>query len=439
MSKISKKTWVSAAVILAALMLILSLPPVWSRVSYHAREWYGKIKYALFPPSAEVFIPGGAEDPGFVATSVAATLSAYAASPTVESPATPVTPMPTYAPTATPLPLPPYVYLEGVIPEAQLWNNCGPATLSMNLSYYDWGKDQKDAAAVLKPNDRDKNVMPYEMVDFVNENTDLRAISRMGGDLQTLKSLVSAGFPVLVEKGFEPENLNEGWMGHFNLVVGYDDTRQVFFTHDSYLIIYQKDDDGIPGVEVPYEEMLRHWRSFNYVFVVVYPPDKVNDMLNALGPLQDQTTAYRVAYERAKQEINTLPDPREKFFAWFNAGTSLVYLQDYAGAADAYDMAFAQYPSIEEAKRPWRIFWYETGPYFAYYYSGRYQDVIDLADQTLQAMNEPVLEESYYWRARAKVALGDQKAAIKDLRQSLENHPGFIPSLNLLQELGEIP
>ena len=440
MRKFPKKAWAAAAAALVVLVILLSLPPVWSRVSYHAREWYGKVKYTLFPPAAEVFVPGGAEDPGFVATSVAATLSAYAVTPIPEVITTLSSQLPTSLPTATPAPLPPYVYLEGVIPEAQLWNNCGPATLSMNLSYYDWGNDQEDAAAVLKPNDRDKNVMPYEMVDFVNDYTKVRAISRMGGDLQTLKSLVSAGFPVLVEKGFEPENISsEGWMGHFNLVVGYDDAREVFFTHDSYLIRYVEDNDGIPGLEVTYEDLLLNWRSFNYVFVVVYPPEKLNDLLNALGSLQDETTSYRIAYENAQREINTLSDPREKFFTWFNAGTSLVYLQDYSGAAAAYDMAFAQYPSIEEIKRPWRIFWYETGPYFAYYFSGRYQDVIDLADQTLQAMNEPILEESYYWRGRAKLALGDENAAIKDLRQSLDSHPGFIPSVNLLQELGEIP
>ena len=30
-----------------------------------------------------------------------------------------------------------------------------------------------------------------------------------------------------------------------------------------------------------------------------------------------------------------------------------------------------------------RMMWYQTGPYFAYYYSARYQDVINLANTTL--------------------------------------------------------
>ena len=54
-------------------------------------------------------------------------------------------------------------------------------------------------------------------------------------------------------------------------------------------------------------------------------------------------------------------------------------------------------------------------------------------------MSEPVLEESYYWRALVRDALGDSKGAIKDLRSSLEYHPGFEPSLMQFEQLGETP
>lgn len=85
------------------------------------------------------------------------------------------------------------------------------------------------------------------------------------------------------------------------------------------------------------------------------------------------------------------------------------------------------------------MLWYQTGPYFAYYYTGRYQDVIDLADGVLSITNEPVLEESYYWRGMAKLALGDQEAAIADFRKSAEVHPDFLPAVQQLQALGETP
>src|SRR5665811_1146290 len=79
--------------------------------------------------------------------------------------------------------------------------------------------------------------MPYELVDFVNEHTALHALWREGGDLQTIKVLLNAGFPVMIEKTFEPYDLrSEGWMGHYNLVVGYDDEKQVLTGQDSYLV-----------------------------------------------------------------------------------------------------------------------------------------------------------------------------------------------------------
>jgi len=130
---------------------------------------------------------------------------------------------------------------------------------------------------------------------------------------------------------------------------------------------------------------------------------------------------------------------RDQFFAWFNAGTSLVGLQNYSAAATAFDTAFGIYPDIEAKYRPYRILWYETGPYTAYYYTERYQDVITLANQTLGLLAEPVLEESYYWRAVSYYALGDTTRAETDLRTSLIYHPGFAPSKSMLEKLGKMP
>jgi tetratricopeptide (TPR) repeat protein len=80
--------------------------------------------------------------------------------------------------------------------------------------------------------------------------------------------------------------------------------------------------------------------------------------------------------------------------------------------------------------------WYQTGPYWAYYYTGRYQDVIDLATKTLENMSEPILEESFYWRGMAYEALEIQEKAIQDYQTSLKLHPGFQPSVDQLLQLG---
>jgi tetratricopeptide (TPR) repeat protein len=191
--------------------------------------------------------------------------------------------------------------------------------------------------------------------------------------------------------------------------------------------------------EIPYADFYSDWRAFNFVFLVVYPQDKTNDVMNLLGPLADETTAFQIAHDRALTETTSLTTTSDQFFAWFNLGSSLVKLQDYVNAGAAYDKAYLLMPSIDEDHRPYRIIWYETGPYYAYYYSNRYQDVVNLATTTLNAMSEMVLEESFYWRGLAEFQLGDQTKAIADLKNSLVAHPNFGPSLSVMQQMGITP
>jgi tetratricopeptide (TPR) repeat protein len=160
--------------------------------------------------------------------------------------------------------------------------------------------------------------------------------------------------------------------------------------------------------------------------------------MQILGPQADEIANFQYAAQKASDDIYQTSG-RDQYFAWYNRGSNLVKLQDFTGAAQAYDQAFAIYPTIDEAKRPWRMLWYQTGPYFAYYYTGRYQDVITLATQTIIAASEPSIEESFYWRAMSKQALGDQEGAIADLRESLKWHPDFGPSMALLQQWGVSP
>ena len=107
---------------------------------------------------------------------------------------------------------------------------------------------------------------------------------------------------------------------------------------------------------------------------------------------------------------------------------------DYAGAALAYDEAFLLNAELAEDIRPWRMMWYQFGSYEAYYNVGRYEDVIRLATFAVGRTAEPALEESYYWRGRAKAAQGDGAGARADWQTSLEWHPGYAPSVIALEE-----
>jgi hypothetical protein len=439
-----------SAILLPLLLLVTAgvyfLPPVHERLAWRVDNLRADIKYALNPPEQAVFVPQGQAanvNPDSVSTMqaiVQATLQAVqltpTPSPTPANTPTPQGPTPTAqpspTPTLSPTLLPDKVDLTGIVHEYQKWNNCGPANLAMELSYWGWQGDQRDTAAILKPNQRDKNVMPYEMVDYVNEHTGMKALERVGGDLQMLKSFIAAGFPVIVEKGFEGPHF-DGWMGHYEVVNGYDDAKQRFITQDSYIMA---------NLPVPYTDMESYWRQFNYLYIVVYPPERESEVMAILGPQADETNNYQYAAKKASEEIFSTTG-RDQYFAWYNRGTNLMYLQDYTGAADAYDKAFALYPSIPEKDRPWRMLWYQTGPYFAYFFTQRYYDVISLATTTIDNANEPAIEESYYWRGRAFYELYKLEGkedylahAKEDFQTSLQWHPNFGPSLAQLQALG---
>ncbi len=406
---------------------IYNIPFVEERIGWRISELHANIKYALSPPEEAIFTP----NPTVVAM-VQSTLDAYTptASPitpsaTIENPATA-----TITPTATasPTPIPESVQLGGITHDYQKYNNCGPTNLAMALSYWGWDGDQHDTAAILKPNKDDYNVMPSEMIAFVNEHTDLNAIIRVGGNLELLKRFIAARLPVLVEKGYDVPK--KGWMGHYQLITGYDDVKEQFRAYDSH--------EGGPNLRVTYEKFELYWRHFNYIYMVIYPPERESEIFSILGNHVDETYNYQFAAQQASNEIYSLSN-RSQFFAWFNRGASLVQLQDYAGAAAAYDTAFQIYPEIDPDIIPWRAMWYSTGTYWAYYYTGRYYDVLNLANITLNAADKKILEESFYWRALAKEALGDIPGAIEDLREAVSVHPGWEPALYQLDRLGAVP
>src|SRR5262249_37766264 len=69
----------------------------------------------------------------------------------------------------------------------QTWNNTGPANLAQVLGHFGLSISQQQIASILKPVADDKNVSPVELVNFVNQNTELKAIVRVGANLDLVK------------------------------------------------------------------------------------------------------------------------------------------------------------------------------------------------------------------------------------------------------------
>jgi tetratricopeptide (TPR) repeat protein len=416
--------------------LVYNLPPVHSRLAWRVDEARASIRYAINPPQEAVFIPQQQvvtpSPTEFVLLLQPTETPVPTLTPTVPGPTPTEEPTPT--PTATPTPLPQAVKLDGVKYEDQhgRWNYCGPANLSMALTFWGWTGNRDTVGQYVKPNDKDKNVMPYEMQNFVEtQTTGLRLLVRSGGNLDLVRSLVASGFPVLAEKGYYTYDANGkySWLGHYQFVTGYDEERQVLIVQDSYI------KDG-KNHAFPYEDFTTGWRAFNFLFMVVYPSEREAEVIQLLGPWADPAWAERQALEIAEQEIQSM-DGVDQYFAWFNKGTSHVNLFEYADAAIAYDEAFRLYDQLPNPDmRPYRMLWYQTGPYKAYYYTWRYQDTINLADFTLtKTISEPVLEESLYWRALAKEAAGDINGAVADLRKAIELNHNFFAGISQLNRI----
>jgi hypothetical protein len=314
---------------------------------------------------------------------------------------------------------PPSARLYGFTVVKQTWNNCGPANITMALSYYGWQQGQEVAQSYLRPDKEDKNVNPSEIVSFVNDNTGVRALTRIGGDMELLKSFIANKIPVLVETGYMYEG--SSWLGHYQTVVGYDDALDVFYIYDSYL------GTGENGAGMPksYADFDKDWENFNRTFIAVYTQDAENTVRTILGNWADPTWAAEHALEISQEEAGKNP---QNPFAWYNLGSSLTRLGRYDEAAAAYDQ------SRRVGDIPWRITLYQFGPFEAYYNVKRYDEVLALVDAAMNNGGEFV-EEIYYWQGKALEAQGNTTQAAESFRQALQHNPRFAAAQDDLSAL----
>ncbi|MDH4136817.1 MAG: C39 family peptidase [Anaerolineae bacterium] len=304
----------------------------------------------------------------------------------------------------------PSVKLTGLSHMWQTWNNCGPATLAMNLSYYGSTLSQADVGAALRLYEDDKNVGPEEMAVFARSQG-FNALMRVNGDADRLRLLLSNNVPVLVETWHEPEP-NDG-MGHYRLLVGYDDATNEWIAYDSYDSRGVDPSQPYAGIRVPYDELDQLWSVFNRTYVLIYTDEFAPVIEGILGEDMDDATMWQRALQHAWAETQARADDP---FAWFNLGSDLVALGQFEQAAMAYDHA-------RQMGLPWRMLWYQFGPFQAYYETARYQEVVTLADATIKTTSS--IEEICYWKGMALKAQGDIAGARQAWRRSLELNPNY--------------
>ena len=382
-------------------------------------------------PQLHPFAALGLASSGNLAERIAEPTSIIVAMPTVQP-----TALPTAQPTAQPTPIPtataapvlttlhqpaqPSAQLSGLTHFWQTWNNCGPATLATNLSFYGSTLNQADIGNVLRRYAEDKNVGPEELVAYAQEQGFMAQL-RVNGSAELARTFVSNGIPLLIETWLEDEP-GDG-MGHYRLLTGYDDATQRWVVYDSYesANLVSTDPNLYQGIYMPYQQTADWWKVFNRTYVLVYPPDRDPLVRSILGDAYDPNVMWQQAIAQAQAEIAANPADQ---YAFFNLGTGLVQVGDYVGAATAYDQARA-------LGLPWRMLWYQFGPFTAYTEVGRYQEVIDLGQATLTSAAGGI-EEIHYWRGRALAGLGDAARAQVEWNQALALNPDFAPAQQAL-------
>jgi tetratricopeptide (TPR) repeat protein len=297
----------------------------------------------------------------------------------------------------------------------------------MALTYFDVYHTQDQTASVLKPDPEDRNVSPEEMAAYVRNQTDYEAISRANGDLYKLRRLLSNDIPVIIELGIDPpgDYAWMGWYGHYLLLVAYDDNSETVWVYDSWFGTSEVPGENADtqGREISYEELDQYWRHFNRNYIALYRPEQEEVVDEVIGAHMDDNAMWEDARQTVLRELNDEP---ENAFLWFNLGTVYNALGDYERAASAFDQA-------RTIGLPWRMLWYQFGPYEAYYQVGRYDDVIVLADVTLQ--DRPYFEESFYYKGLAQAELGDVDEARRNLERAVNFNPNFTPAADALREL----
>ena len=431
----TRRRWLAALGVVASVAVILfalyQIPAIHSRAYYYVNTLRSKVYYFFRPPAASEFEISGEAT---LNSEVVATLTALAPTATLMPTVPPtheITATSSASPTMTPVPtaIPESVQLEGVVQEYQRLNSCGPTNLALLLRYWGWVGEQPAIEHVVTPRLEDLNVTPYEMLAYVQGHTEQDVVLRLGGTLDLLKRLVAAGYPVLVERGYvNRDDEWNGWMGHYGVVDGYDDAQQAVHIPDTV--------NGY--IWVKYDLLQQGWDEFSGTYLVIFPPQEREIVLGLLGPDADPEYNLNTTLEKIRERSETA-ELSEQYFAFFSMGELLVMKKDYLAAAEAFDQAFSVYGWLPVDHRPWRMLWYQTGPYEAYYYTGRYRDVISLTYKTITDASKPALPETFLWSGRANVALGNTNAAIWDFKRALEWHPGWEPAVAELKALGVEP
>lgn len=314
---------------------------------------------------------------------------------------------PTTIPTTTITPTPTIIINQPpqakIIPQKtqvfQSFNNCGPASLSMLLSYFNTHVSQAEIGNQLRPyqnalgDNDDKSVTLPELARYA-ETYDFITYHRPNGDIELAKKLIANDLPFIVRTWLNP---NED-IGHYRIVRGYDDTTQEFIQDDSY-------QGG--NLRYSYSEFMSMWQPFNYEYLVIIPAEK-QELVKAI--LQEDTSweySWHRALEKAQQESQ---QGSQNPYPVFNQSVAYYHLGNYEASVQKYEEVVSRLPS--------RMLWYQIEPIASYLEIGDYERVFNLTGNILNNQNRGY-SELYILRGKAYEKQNNIELARQEYQQAI--------------------
>lgn len=296
----------------------------------------------------------------------------------------------------------------------QSFNNCGPATLSMALSWYGINAPQEELAEKMRPyqhpkgDNDDKTIFTYEFVDWAKEYG-VEAVGRVNGDIDLIRKFLSNGYPVVVKTWLKSgEDI-----GHFRLVTGYDDDQQLIYFDDSY--------DG-PNRKMNYYDFLSLWQPFNYSYIVLYHNTSENVISKIIGHDWNEEASYRNSISRAEKESEK---DSSNVYPIFNISTASYHIGDYQRSVNEYEKV--------KSKLPRRMLWYQIEPIKSYFQLEEYDNVFEISDNILENGNR-AFSELYFIKGEIYLKQGLRDKAQEQFNLAVKYNDNFE---NIVKELGE--
>lgn len=280
----------------------------------------------------------------------------------------------------------------------QTFNNCGPAALSMALSYYGINKTQQELGNDLRPyqipngDNDDKSVTLEEMAEKSKEYG-LIPYHRPNGNIDIVKQFIANDIPVITRTWLK-ENDD---IGHFRIIKGYDvELKQIV------------QDDSLQGSNLTYSYNLFNtlWEKYNYEYLVLIPEDKQHIVENILGHDFDELKAWEKALRQAQRILEE--DPAD-IYSRFNLSVAFYHAGNYQKSVDEFEKV--------ENELPKRTLWYQIEPIQAYYKLGNYDRVLSITDKVLNNNNR-AFSELYLLRGQMYLKQGNKETARREFEKA---------------------